>query len=86
MTSKEQLTEIAHKLDNLDTRLDNVDKHMAVYNEQLKEHIRRTNVLEEEFRPVRDHVIGLRGTTKSLGMLGVVLGVILSILKLTGKL
>jgi len=44
------------KLERLDERLDSIDKHLAVYNQQLIEHIRRTELLENELKPIKKHV------------------------------
>lgn len=74
------------KLDSIDKRLDKIDVHLAIYNEQLKEHIRRTNLLEQEMKPVQEHVIAIKGIGKGIAMLATSLGIILSILKLTGKI
>lgn len=57
---KDDLNRIENKLDKLDERLDNVDKHLSVYNEQLKYHIERTNLLESEVKPIKEHVHTVR--------------------------
>jgi len=77
---------IEDKLENIDGRLDKIDIHLAVYNEQLKEHIRRTNILETKVEPIERHVIALQGLAKALGLASVALGVALSLLKLLGKI
>lgn len=41
-----KLDKILDKLDTMDTRIDGIDKTLAVNTEQLKEHIRRTEILE----------------------------------------
>ena len=42
------MDKIEEKLDRIDRRIDSIDKHLAVYNTQLKFHIKRTDMLEEE--------------------------------------
>lgn len=59
-----QLVHLAKQLESLDKRLDKVDKHLAVNNTLLDIHIKRTNILEEEFRPVRDHVKNVQWLAK----------------------
>jgi chromosome segregation ATPase len=51
------------KLDKINERLSSIDTHLAVYNEQLREHIRRSQLNEEavtllknEMQPLRRHV------------------------------
>ena len=44
------MDKIDEKLDRIDRRIDNIDKHLAVYNTQLKFHIKRTDMLEEEIK------------------------------------
>jgi uncharacterized protein (UPF0335 family) len=52
------------KLDKIDERLDKIDQHLAVYNAQLKEHIRRTEIIENEMKPIKAHVIGVQTFAK----------------------
>lgn len=72
--------------------------------ENLKEHMRRTELAEEaialarteasakakalelELLPVKNHVIMVNGVFKFIGIVAVLLGIIISILKLTGDL
>lgn len=44
------------KLDNIDQRLDNVDVTMARNTVLLDEHIKRTNLLEAEIKPIKRHM------------------------------
>lgn len=41
---------IEAKLDLLCEKVNSMDKQLAVYNQQLSEHMRRTNILEEEVK------------------------------------
>jgi len=82
--NKEFCDKMEGKLEKLDNRLDKIDRHLAVYNEQLNEHMRRTHLLEVELKPVRDHVVGMRAFVKAFAITSTVLGVILSLLKLSG--
>lgn len=77
---------IFEKLEDLDTRLDNMNVNLAEYNIQLKEHMRRTELLEEELKPVTRHVNMMHGAGKLLGITSIGLGVILTILRLTGTI
>lgn len=83
--------DIYKKLDKLDNRLDNVDKTLAAQHESLKHHIYRTKLaekrlehIENNLEPIKAHVNRMDGALKFLGVLSLVLGVIISILKIFG--
>jgi len=75
-----KLNKIESKVDKIDERLDSVDKHLAVYNEQLKQHIKRTELLESEFVPIKSHV----ALMNSLAKIIIFLGILASLLKTIG--
>ena len=75
-------TRIHDKLDKLDSRLDSVDKRLDVYNEQLSEHMRRTEIVEQELKPVRDHVLQMRGAGKLITILALVATILAAIIKI----
>lgn len=82
---KEFTEKIDKKLDNIDQRLDNIDTKLAVYNEQLKIHIKRTEMLERDVSPIKDHVNQLKGiakfTTFTIATVGVLAAIIQAIIK-----
>lgn len=53
--------------------------------EDLQEHMRRTNLLEAQIKPIEKHVHMMQGAMKFLGAVAVVVGIIEGILKLLGK-
>lgn len=65
--------EVYIKLDRLDSRLDAMNTQLAVYNEQLKTHIRRTEALEAEHVLFRKVVYGLLGVGAFAGFAAAVL-------------
>jgi len=70
------------KLDRIEERLSNIEQHLAVYNEQLAYHIKRTELLEKQVHPIKQHVDELRGAGKLIALLALVasiLGVIYTI-------
>ena len=73
---KDQLNRIESKVDKLDNRADKVDVHLAVYNEQLKDHIRRTELLENEVHPIKDHVSKVHGALKLVASIGIITAII----------
>jgi wyosine [tRNA(Phe)-imidazoG37] synthetase (radical SAM superfamily) len=44
------LIRMLDKLENMDEQLANVDKRLAVYNEQLLQHMKRTDIAEAQLR------------------------------------
>lgn len=76
---KDSLDGMNAKLDKLDSRLDNVDITLVKQHAQLEEHIRRTNLLESEVKPIKEHVSNLRGIGKLIAILGSIVGLILSL-------
>lgn len=91
------MKELENKLDKiLDTQITH-GKLLAVQTAQLKEHMRRSDLLEkkidieikaieEDIEPLEDHVKGVRFMGKAIIGLGAVSGAILAILKLVGTL
>ena len=73
---KEQLDRIEAKVDKVDQRLDKVDTHMAVYNQELKDHIRRTELLEDAVKPIQEHVHKVTGALKVIASTGIILSII----------
>jgi hypothetical protein len=48
-------------LKDIHTELGKINLNLAVYNEQLKEHMRRTDILEKKLQPVETHVQRVNG-------------------------
>lgn len=74
------------KLDKLDERLDSVDKQLAVYNKQLEIHIEGVNQnrssinkLDDDIKPVKEHVAKMQGAASLLKITSMALGVLGSI-------
>ena len=66
---------IEEKLDKIDGRIDNIDKHLAVYNAQLKFHIKRTDMLEQEIKPLKAGLIKAQGAMMFIGVLATVVSI-----------
>jgi hypothetical protein len=64
------------KLDKLDSRLDDIDKTLIRQEGHLKDHIRRTELLEEEVHPIKAHVHQLRGATKLVVIVSSLVGLV----------
>ena len=54
---------------------DRIDKHLAVYNNQLEFHIKRTDLIEEELKPLKSSFFKVQGVLGFLGILSVLIGI-----------
>lgn len=73
---KDELQKIEDKIDKIDSKLDSVDVHLAVYNEQLKIHIKRTELIEQDLIPIKAHVHQVRGAGLLLSIIATVVTII----------
>ena len=73
---------IEEKLDRIDERLDSLDKNMAVNNTLLEYHIKRTDMLEEEVKPLKGHVLKAQGVLVFIGVLSTLVAVAVSVLNI----
>lgn len=78
---------IINKLDEVQQDISVIKEHMAVYNEQLKYHIKRSDqadnaitVLAERVLPIEKHVLAVNWTVKVLATVGSIILFALSIL------
>lgn len=72
---EKQIDKLESKIDKIDERLDKIDVHLAAYNEQLKIHIKRSETLEEELKPIKSHVTLMNNLAKIIVFLGVLAGI-----------
>lgn len=77
-----RLERIEKKLDDSNEHLASIDVTLAMQHESLRVHIKRTNKLEDELKPIRRHVYMVQGGMALLSLLGIIAG----ILKSFGKL
>lgn len=68
------------KLDKIQEDVTEIKTHLAVYNEQLKIHIKRSDLLEEKLEPVEKHVAMVTGVVKFIGVMTAILGTIAAII------
>lgn len=81
-----QLTQlILTKVDKLDTRQDEMDKTLIRNTVSLEEHMRRTNILEQQIVPIKAHVdfmrIGAAWAAKSVAVITGAAGLVGAIYK-----
>jgi hypothetical protein len=63
------------KLDKVYDKLQNIDVTLAAQHETLKDHIRRTEILEVKLEPVEKHVNMVNGAIKFIGLVGIIIGI-----------
>ena len=85
---EEIVKEIAQKLDKIDERIDRVDVTLVKQEVNLKEHMRRTELLESQHEnlkdalvPVNAHIHQIKGAGKLIGILSAAVAVAGSVAK-----
>lgn len=84
---EEQFKRLEDKLDKVSDRLSDIDKNVAVYNQQLILHIEGTiqnreqldlfrKKMEADLAPVKKHIAMLEGILKFLGIVSLVAGIV----------
>jgi hypothetical protein len=70
----QRLERIENKLDKAAEHLSSIDSTLAAQHVSLKEHIRRTAILEIEMKPVKNHVAVVNGILKLVGLIAAIGG------------
>jgi len=73
------LEKIEQKLEKIDEKMDNIEKHLAVYNAQLRFHIKRTDILESEVKPLKIHLHKVHGILTFIGVSATIITVLVTI-------
>lgn len=79
---KELLQEISKSIERLDNNVDSINMTLARQEVHLAEHIRRTELLEEEMKPVRDHVNRVNALMLLLGGILALLGAVKTVIEI----
>jgi hypothetical protein len=69
----DDLRRLEDKIDKIDSNISRIDVTLSSQHEVLKEHIRRSNLLEEQMKPLQAHVSGLNGIIKFIGIISAAL-------------
>lgn len=72
--SDKKLEQIENKIDKLSDRLGSIDVTLAKQHESLKDHIRRTEILEDAIDPIQKHVLMVNSMTKIIGAVILAIG------------
>ncbi len=82
-------SELAKKLDDINDNLTESGKTMVKIQENLADHIRRTELLEKSvqtlesaIKPIEAHVLIFNGIVKLVGFAGLVVGIILGVVRI----
>lgn len=78
----DQLKRIEDSMDKTSERLNSIDKTLVKQEENLKEHMRRTQILEDDIKPVKKHVARVEGAFKLVGLVATLVGIAVGIVKL----
>lgn len=74
---------IEEKIDKVSDKIEIINTTLAKQHENLKEHMRRTEVAEktlnlfkEEFKPIQVHVSRVEGGLKLIGIIGIIASIV----------
>lgn len=70
-----RLDDIKEKIDAIKDDVNDIKVTQAEQNLILKEHMRRTELLEEIVEPMKKHIDGLHGVIKLVKVLGILAGI-----------
>lgn len=79
---EEKIDRVDEKVDKLNEKLASIDKTLAINTESLIVHIKRTNLLEAELKPISKHVVLMESAFKVVGVIGSILVFSAGILKI----
>lgn len=84
--SEKKLEQIELKIDKLHDKINSIDVTLAKQHESLKDHIRRTEILEESLDPIQKHVLMTHAGLKIVSALVIALGCVEGLLALLNYL
>lgn len=67
-----KLDRIEDKIDKITEHISSIDSTLASQHVSLKEHIRRTEILETEIKPIQKHVSMMQGAFKFIMYLSLI--------------
>lgn len=74
--SDERLNRIEDKIDNLNDKVGSIDRTLAEQHISLKEHIKRTNLLEAEIKPLKVQVNKAQGALMALTIISILVTIV----------
>lgn len=82
---KRNLHEIKADIKEINQVIQKIDVTLVKQEASLSEHIRRTELLELKLEPVEKHVTRVDGVVKFMGIVALVLGIILSFMRVISE-
>ena len=82
MNEEKAVERVLNKLDKIEERLGSIDKTLVKQEENLAEHMRRTELLETKMEPVEDHVKNVNFLFKIMAGVVAIVGAIAGIIKI----
>lgn len=67
---------IENKIDKISDRLNSIDSTLSAQHVSLREHMRRTSLLEKQIKPIETHVTMVHGAMKLVGVIAVLAGIV----------
>ncbi len=74
------MSRIEDKIDTISERLSSIDATLAAQHVSLKEHMRRTEILETQIEPIKTHVTRLNGALQLIGLVGTISAIIVGVI------
>lgn len=75
MADDKRLERIEVKIDKLSDHLGSIDSTLSAQHVSLKDHIRRTEILEENIVPIRRHVDMVKGALALITIIGTIVAI-----------
>lgn len=79
MSDDRRLERIEAKLDDLVERQGEMNVTLEKQHQSLRDHMRRTQLLENEIKPVKKHVAMVEGALKLVGLISLLVGIYLGV-------
>lgn len=73
---RNELNYLSDRLDKIDNELDDINKVLVIQEENLKLHMRRSELLEEQVRPLNQMLWASYGVLGLITFIGTVLGIL----------
>ena len=70
--SDDRIGRIENKIDKLSEHLGSIDATLAAQHVSLKEHMRRTAILEEQMGPIKGALLKFQGVLKLISIIAIV--------------
>lgn len=73
---------IEQKLDSVSDRLSSIDTTLAAQHESLKQHMKRSDLLEAQVEPLKRHVAMVEGIARAIGGVAVLAAILEAVVQL----